>query len=1636
MSNKLDATISITADTKGVEAGIDKTKKSLKTLGSAAQQAADQMGKSGKGAGAGFEAIGTGVAKSAKDVERATRSMQQQLQRQIAELNAGGKATREYTEALAKMRGVDARALTPLLDQLDQARKKAKDASEAAGGLASSLGNLKAIAATALAGFSLGTVASEITSVARETANAAVEFERFSTLSNTSVRDFQRLAAGANTAGVSAEKLADIFKDVQDKVGDFIQTGGGGMADFFEQVAPQVGVTADNFRKLSGKDALQLYVSSLEKANLSQSDMIFYMEAIASDSSLLLPLLKDQGQAWEELGARAEAYGAILDSGTIAAAKEFKTESENLEMAMKGLRVEIAEGVLPSMTQFTAMLSSPETRAALADLAGWIGQVAASALQLTTVIGGSSVWGWLQTGNTEAKDAAAEIANVEAQMEKVRETRDALANSSLSWMHTDDIALANKQLDFMSEKLRALQAMASQYAATQAAALRQMEAQSREGLPTYESLGDIPAGVPSMAAQIRGAMEATKSYRTLAEQMAEVRAAGKTASDALAELEKRGEGSSEQAGILRGRIAAVNEQLAKMGKSGAAGATGARQTASAYEAITKALQDKIEAQRQELIHGAKLTDLDKLRLRIEKELTGSRKANALAQLEIAEANAKELNAKEALRKADEDLRREREQSLKSVRASVKNLLEEAEAAAYAETHNVSLAEAVERLALARAEDAYQQAVVRGESQQTLDYLRREIEARRELVAATAQKAAREANKKAAQDAAKEWEKAAQTIERTLADYIMSGGKDGAEYLKRLFSTLVLQPIVQASVGGMMQSIGLGGAGGGAGMVGLAQDGSSLYSTFSGGLTGSFGAAIAGIGTAIGSSAATAFGSGVIAGGNLGLFGGGISQGLAAISGGSTAAGMGTILGAAMPWVAGISAVLSLVSGMLGGGTDDYGAAAKYSGGKLSDSGKAYTYAELTQSYAEGLQKPMDNLAKFIGSSLDGLAEMFGGKAGYSVTTGYTSDDDDPSRGIFIVENADGETLKKWLPYRSGEYGQRATGYSYDSDPEKGYDDYLKSVAAATIPIFKDIVPDWADAMLDGLVQQLGYSGEASDWKSIESGSAAMEALQQVLAQIAQVEAGFEALGKAMSMFADLSDDMKTGLLAAAGSMESLTTIASSYYNAVYSEEERMRAAAEQLDKQLADMGIFGERGGLSVYDTDAKAKLRQAVDELMDAGNAEAATKLMAMAASFVEIADWGAAAAAEAADAAKQAHEEARQAAIDAAWRNLEAAVDRESELLRERLSAVQESISTLESMRSMLKTNADALYGTVSAAAQMQAVQGMLYIEDALDAVRRGASLTGYDQLGDAVTAARGGLTAGVYVSQFDKDRDALVLANQLSELEGAAGMQLSVEERQLKVLNEQLDYYQRMLDSARDMIDGIHLLIDRTLTPEAAYELLMKALHGPQEGDTVQMQGGPHAVGGSSSSGGHAGAVSSSSSSAYDDYMRRASLSILGDRGATAQNREIKDVALSYSGTGDIAGLWSAVTAAGGNQYDIQRAYGWDIDDIERVLREQGVPGFAAGGLHSGGIRLVGERGPELEVTGPARYWDASKTMQMLQGGGGSDALAAEVRALREDQRAQAGEIVRLNARIARLLERWDGGGLPQQRQEAAV
>ena len=201
---------------------------------------------------------------------------------------------------------------------------------------------------------------------------AAAEIERFAMLAGSTPDEFQRMAAGAKSAGMSMEAYASTMKDVQDKIGDFLQTGGGELKDFFEKIAPAVGVTAEQFKDLSGPQALQLFYNSLEKANLSQKETVFWMESIADDATALVPLLQNNGAAFDALADRAAKYGAVLSDYALAAAKDFKSQTDEMTLALQGAEQILAVGLIPTLTETARELLATADSAGIADTAATV----------------------------------------------------------------------------------------------------------------------------------------------------------------------------------------------------------------------------------------------------------------------------------------------------------------------------------------------------------------------------------------------------------------------------------------------------------------------------------------------------------------------------------------------------------------------------------------------------------------------------------------------------------------------------------------------------------------------------------------------------------------------------------------------------------------------------------------------------------------------------------------------------------------------------------------------------------------------------------------------------------------------------------------------------------------------------------------------------------------------------------------------------------------------------------------------------------------------------------------------------------------------------------------------------------------
>ncbi|QIL69560.1 hypothetical protein G7048_03725 [Diaphorobacter sp. HDW4B] len=414
---------------------------------------------------------------------------------------------------------------------------------------------------------------------------------------------------------------------------------------------------------------------------------------------------------------------------------------------------------------------------------------------------------------------------------------------------------------------------------------------------------------------------------------------------------------------------------------------------------------------------------------------------------------------------------------------------------------------------------------------------------------------------------------------------------------------------------------------------------------------------------------------------------------------------------------------------------------------------------------------------------------------------------------------------------------------------------------------------------------------------------------------------------------------------------------------------------------------------------------------------------------------------------AAAEATRKAKEDAQNKAMRNLEQATAREVDRLNDQKAALteqrslaNESLSLITGVFDLVRQNARDLYGTVESAAEMQALQGRLFIEQALGAAQSTGYLPEQEKLSEAISAARSGIDAGAYRSQVEKDYDTLLLAGKLSALQSISGEQKTTAELQLEALDQQITSIDKQTKYLQDQLSNIKELVaiskgeyDATISVEQAvrdiYKLYDLKTSTPTTGTTTKPGTTGPTVGNGAVAGDPVKSGPTGSGGWYREVVTGAGTTYVVDNSEelTSLDKWID----KWRGTGDVAGMLNDGKAQGYSMNDIAAVMGWGYQDLIDAGKRLGIPQFAVGTNYVPNDMLAMVHKGEAII--PAA--DNRALMAALQNGGsGSDGeLLKEVRALREDNRAQAGEIVRLNLRIAKIVERWEGGGLPPQREE---
>lgn len=1509
----------------------EKAESAFNRVGDKATQMANEVATSAGKAGQAVDKIGDGAGASAEKFTRAESRISASIKRATNELELLGKTASQRLEFNIADKGLDAAKFEPALKKLRELEAQALQAQRAASGSLDKMGVSAAQTAAALRG-----VPAQFTDIITSLQGGQAPLTVFLQQGGQLKDMFGGAGNAAKALGGYVAGLINPFTGAA--------AAGAALAYAYNQGAKE----ADAYRaalittgNAAGTTTAQLkaYAQEVSAVVGTQGKAAESLAALASTGKIGAESLKEAAQAavqyeratGQALDKTADQFASLRNEPLAAVLKlndgmNFLTDSTYKQIKSLEEQGKTAEAANVAQRAFADTLS---------------GRAGEMERNLGTVERG---WLAVKDAAKSAWDAILNVGRASTNVDQLAAVRKQIADrekqlANGGFGENEGGAAFGRPSQAATERLRAeLSALQAQ-----AAALEGIANQTRVAAEEERKRGEQ---VKATAAFDKAGEKFLTDKARMERELAAARVQGAEAGKSQAEIEQRlaqiRESYAKKGGGSSG-IAAENKELRDQMRVFAdlAGVSSTYYADLANAQKQRAAGVITEQQYVQVVEA--LIKKQPFAVAIAKEQAEATKAQAKASEEAARAHLKYV---ESFGKGAAAAQQQADQ-----------LRTEEAAAAIAASGYYSLAQAIELVTIARLEEKREGLLGNEEAYLAVQ---KEIDARKELLTLIGSKEARKAAEESAKDAARDWERAAADINRSLTDALLRGFESGKGFaenfrdtLKNMFNTLVLRPIISAvmqpvsmAVNGAVQ--GGVGVGGGSNVLGMAGNVASLFGA--GGIGGSL---MAGAGWLTG---ATTFGGALGAGASL------IGTGTMA----GAMSGIGMIAGALGPIALGVAALTSLIGGLDDSGTPHAGAGAVYSGGSVTGGRDVYSYDRFDladmNTYSDQVQGLVSPVAQSIGAALDAFATAFGQQAGYTVSTAFADDSSkDASWGALRIEDALGQVLVDWNSDRQSKWAPREF-----ADGEEGQKQYLALIAQDTRQVLLDMdLPSWADEILEGI-------GDAAD----------MDALTAAMTQISKVQTSFEQLGASMQMFAGITDELQSALMGAAGGIDALVNSAGAFYQGFYTEAERMDALRGQLNTALSglDLTIDPNMGD------DAKAQFRQAVEDAMAAGDAELAASLLAISGNFATAADYFEQLSQSAAEAAKKAAEDM----IDSTYDLFRRAVDRDRSALQDQAAAISETIGAISSAVDMLKSNARELYGTVDTTQQMLAAQGMVYIEDALAGVRAGASVADYAGLSDAIGAARSGISNGAYTSQFERERDALVLAGQLSEMAEIGDQQLTFEERQLKAINEQLEYLDRLSKLADDAVNGTAALTETVQT----YFARLMGLLDPQKGDSesVAKPGGAFAIGGSGPGEGSGGSLFDRAS-----WVK----AVVGQQLQFGEQR-----GEAYDDTRTLQHINAGLYGLGISQSDIANAYGVPLEDIERLFAGAGIPKFDVGTnyIQRTGLAVVHEG--EAIVPKAFNPWAGGQGMQ-----GGNERLERLVEAL-------TAQNARLEARLAAI------------------
>lgn len=826
-----------------------------------------------------------------------------------------------------------------------------------------------------------------------------------------------------------------------------------------------------------------------------------------------------------------------------------------------------------------------------------------------------------------------------------------------------------------------------------------------------------------------------------------------------------------------------------------------------------------------------------------------------------------------------------------------------------------------------------------------------------------------------------WIQAGRNIQTTLSNSIFDFFTGGLDSMVRNVKNALLRITSEFAALRLSQAIGLGSlfsvsgaasaagaAGGGLNLMNLAGAGSSVASLFKGGL-GSLGLASS-LGSGLPGSAGSFFAglSGVgSAGASSGIFSAAGGAGTAFIGGPGTAiggAGMGgaATMGASFAAFAGPAIALAAVDAI----------------GRLFGGNKTLGGAEMIPvigGFLAGLfgHGPM----KFRQQSLQGTVS--GGGFDGDITNVFRA------KGGLLVGNKHDprqqdipHQLQDMLDTTIDGFYKSAHGFAENLGLDVNLVDHFTQELQIKSEKGKKLTDEAIQQMLAGIGDSVARNLVPAIDTLQKAGETQFQTLTRLNDQFNALAHGAENLGAsvdfARQLVSNLTFEQRDSFIKMSGGIEALNSKTQFFAQNFLTDAERLAPVSERLHSEMSKLGFSAD---ITKDQFKALVQSLSTTDEVRNA--------LLDLAPAFLAV---------------KSATEQVTQAvdnsglkaALGSAFTDLQKSVDAQRKSATQKYNdAVKESDKRIQDVTTSigkLKTLSDSLKSSVEKLRPLSREDAKFQLLGAINGAKRGISpeqgsldrALGVLSDSSSITGAR---------SSFEFAREQAKTANMIADLGDLTDDQLTVEQRSLAQLERQrkaldqgfsdeMTRLDSLVDSAQKQIDSLNGINTAILT-------LSKAIG---EFNRASSQAGGGLIGGGNISGNP-----NISDQQIRDFVKTPGLSEMDIYNAAKKN------GVSFE------------------QY--ARARGIDVNALYKWADSHGLPRFADGGFHAGGLRIVGERGPELEFTGPSRIASNNDLREALSG---NKEVVAELRLLR----GAIEKSNKYNQRVSRNIDSVTQGG----------